>query len=59
VRVLDKLVWQYGLPTALRVDSGPEFVSTALDAWASAHGVKLAWVSEEEVPAVGGADANA
>jgi putative transposase len=44
VRVLDKLVWQYGLPTALRVDNGPEFISTALDAWASAHGVKLDFI---------------
>lgn len=44
VRVLDKLVWQYGLPTALRVDNGPEFISMALDAWASAHGVKLDFI---------------
>ena len=44
VRVLDKLVWQYGLPTALRIDNGPEFISTALDAWAAAHGVKLDFI---------------
>lgn len=44
VRVLDQLVWQYGLPTALRVDNGPEFISMALDAWASKHGVKLDFI---------------
>jgi len=44
VRVLDKIVWQYGLPTALRVDNGPEFISTALDTWAAAHGVKLDFI---------------
>jgi putative transposase len=44
VRVLDKLVWQHGLPTALRVDNGPEFISSVLDAWASAHGVKLDFI---------------
>jgi putative transposase len=40
-RVLDRLVWQYGLPFALRVDNGPEFISTALDRWAFQHGVAL------------------
>lgn len=44
VRVLDKLVWLYGLPESLRVDNGPEFVSTTLDAWASTHGVKLDFI---------------
>ena len=44
VRVLDKLVWLYGLPESLRVDNGPEFISTTLDAWASKHGVKLDFI---------------
>lgn len=44
IRVLDKLVWQYGLPEALRVDNGPEFISTALDRWAFQHGVKLDFI---------------
>ncbi len=44
VRVLDQLVWQYGLPEALRVDNGPEFISTALDRWAFRHGVKLDFI---------------
>jgi len=44
VRVLDKLVWQHGLPESLRVDNGPEFISMILDAWASKHGVKLDFI---------------
>jgi len=44
IRVLDKLVWQYGLPEALRVDNGPEFISTAMDRWAFQHGVKLDFI---------------
>jgi putative transposase len=44
VRVLDKLVWQYGLPEALRVDNGPEFISMALDNWTRQHGVKLDFI---------------
>lgn len=44
VRLLDKLVWQHGLPTALRVDNGPEFISTTLEKWATAHGVKLDFI---------------
>jgi putative transposase len=43
-RVLDRLVWQYGLPFALRVDNGPEFISTALDRWAFQHGVALHFI---------------
>ena len=44
VRVLDKLIWQYGLPETLRVDNGPEFISMALDRWAFLHGVKLDFI---------------
>jgi putative transposase len=44
IRVLDKLVWQYGLPEALRVDNGPEFISTAMDRWAFQHGVRLDFI---------------
>jgi putative transposase len=44
VRVLDKLVWEYGVPASIRVDNGPEFVSKALDLWASQHGVKLDFI---------------
>jgi putative transposase len=44
VRVLDRIVWQYGLPESLRVDNGPEFISMALDRWAFAHGVALHFI---------------
>lgn len=44
VLVLDKLVWQFGLPESLRVDNGPEFISNALDTWADRHGVKLDFI---------------
>lgn len=44
VRVLDRLVWEYGLPASLRIDNGPEFISMKLDAWASRHGVKLDFI---------------
>ena len=44
VRVLDRLVWQYGLPEALRIDNGPEFISSTLDRWAFQHGVALHFI---------------
>ena len=44
IRVLDALVWKYGLPKSLRIDNGPEFISSALDTWAAAHGVKLDFI---------------
>jgi putative transposase len=43
-RVLDDAVWQYGLPRAITVDNGPEFISSALDAWARRHGVALHFI---------------
>lgn len=42
-RVLDRIAEQRPLPTMIRVDHGPEFTSLALDAWAHARGVKLAF----------------
>jgi putative transposase len=44
VAVLDRLVWQRGLPDALRIDNGPEFISDLLDQWASRHGIKLDFI---------------
>ena len=44
IRVLDRLVWEYGLPESLRIDNGPEFISTAMDRWAFAHGVQLHFI---------------
>ena len=43
-RVLDAAVWQYGLPRAITVDNGPEFISSALDSWARRHGVALHFI---------------
>ena len=44
VGVLDTLVWMSGLPESLRVDNGPEFISTVMEAWADQHGVKLDFI---------------
>ncbi len=43
-RVLDEMLWKYGLPRAITVDNGPEFISSALDRWAHAHGVELHFI---------------
>jgi putative transposase len=42
-RVLDRIAECRPLPKMIRVDHGPEFTSLALDAWAHARGVKLAF----------------
>ena len=39
--VLDRLIWLKGKPEMITVDSGPEFIGKALDAWAYRHWVKL------------------
>jgi putative transposase len=38
---LDELAFTGGLPKEITVDNGPEFISNALDQWASARGVTL------------------
>lgn len=41
VEVLERVGREAGLPTAIRVDQGTEFVSRDLDLWAYQHGVML------------------
>ncbi len=41
VQVLEKVTAERGLPGAIRVDNGPEFISKPLDWWAYFNGVKL------------------
>lgn len=43
-RVLDGIAEFRPLPRMIRVDNGPEFTSLALDAWAHARGVRLAFI---------------
>ena len=42
--VLERIAGQRPLPRMIRVDHGPEFTSLALDKWAHARGVKLAFI---------------
>ncbi len=44
IAALDALATERGLPRALVVDHGPEFISRALDIWAYRHGVELAFI---------------
>ena len=34
IRVLERVVAEYGLPESIRVDNGSEFISRDLDCWA-------------------------
>jgi putative transposase len=44
IRVLEQLEESRGLPSMLRVDKGPEFVSHKLDAWCKARKITLAFI---------------
>jgi len=44
VAVLEHLVQVHGLPTSLRVDNGPEFISITLGRWAERRGIKLDFI---------------
>ncbi len=41
VRSLDEAIARFGMPSAIQVDNGPEFVSKELDLWAYSHKVEL------------------
>ena len=43
-RVLDRVALTRGLPAAITVDNGPEFISKAVDLWAYTNGVKLRFI---------------
>lgn len=45
VRVLDEIGQVEGLPEVIIIDNGPEFIGKALDAWAYARGIKLAFIT--------------
>ena len=44
VEVLERLAETHGLPQALRIDNGPEFAGSALDARAYRRGIKLHFI---------------
>lgn len=44
VVVLDRVAQERGYPQTIVMDNGTEFTSHAVDAWASAHGVKLDFI---------------
>jgi putative transposase len=44
VRMLEEVVRERGVPEAIQVDNGPEFISRAVDQWAYAHGVALHFI---------------
>ena len=44
IRVLEQLEQSRGLPSMLRVDNGPEFISHKLDAWCKERKITLAFI---------------
>jgi len=45
IRVLEGLLPLYGRPERIRVDNGPEFISQALDQWATRLGIQLEFIT--------------
>ena len=44
VEVLERLAKTHGLPQTLRIDNGPEFAGSALDAWAYRRSIVLDFI---------------
>jgi putative transposase len=44
VQVLERVAQERGLPEAIQVDNGPEFISRVVDQWAYANGVTLHFI---------------
>lgn len=45
VQVLERVAQERGLPEAIQVDNGPEFISRVVDQWAYAQGVALHFIA--------------
>lgn len=44
VKILDRLVFERTAPKAIRVDNGPEFISSALTEWCMDKGIRLIYI---------------
>ena len=44
IRVLERIIAWRGYPKQIRMDNGPEFISTALVDWAETHGIHLEFI---------------
>jgi putative transposase len=44
VRTLEDVAREHGYPKCLRVDNGPEFIASALEAWSYEHTVELLFI---------------
>lgn len=44
IRVLERIISWRGYPTQMRMDNGPEFISTKLADWAEEHHIKLEFI---------------
>lgn len=48
IRVFERLKTERGLPNALRVDNGPEFLSAEFVSWAESHSMKIQYIQKGE-----------
>ncbi len=44
IRSLEQIIAWRGQPAALRCDNGPEYLSAALQAWASRRGIRIEYI---------------
>lgn len=44
VRVLERVIWERGKPSFIRVDNGPEFISSTLEAFCKDQGITLQFI---------------
>ena len=44
VRVMNELIWERGIPKAIRVDNGPEFISKVFSQWCKDRSIKIMYI---------------
>lgn len=44
IKILERLVFERGKPSGIRVDNGPEFISSALSEWCMDRDIKLIYI---------------
>ena len=44
VRILNRVIWERGKPNSIRVDNGPEFISSTLESFCKEKGIQLQFI---------------
>lgn len=44
IQTMEELIWERGVPKAIRVDNGPEFISKVFTKWCEKHSIEIRYI---------------